>query len=304
MAFDDPRRGRPDGAVRPDLHEPCADDETARSLRADRPDGRRRCSWVCRVVLFVLVWRPGWRVLRGSTIPPAGALRRPLPINCPRPVLFCPRRPRRDPHRANGGSGFYPVAPILYTGGHRPGRLALLGPCGVLRRRRGARSSGRSHLEFVLPDSADCVQIRPGFAVPDRRFPGSSSGLMLPGMASHPIEPAHGSSSSIRSRPRHRAGQRDRVELRERLPGCPVSPRRGRESPSRPFRPRPRRSPRATVDFIARPRPNRPRIGALSGLVAVPCRSCPGSLVHVLLGGWPVRPDDVARTSAVVAVLA
>ena len=199
---------------------------------------------------------------------------------------------------------FYAFAPILYSAGIILGTVLFGARYGIVATAWGAVAGAAAHLAVrAIGTMRTSFRIRPRFAVRTAAF-AEFIRLMVPRMFSVAIDPL---TDHLLHPGRRRARGRRRVvaQLRARLPGPAGQPHRRSRSrwPSSRScrRPSPtttaRRSGRSSAGTSSRSR-------ILTTLAAVGLFVLSGTLVEVLLGGGKFGPDDVARTSAIVAAFA
>ena len=228
-----------------------------------------------------------------------------LRINCLALVLFGASFALGEILVANRRFVFYALAPILYTGGIVLGAVLFSDRLGIHAAAWGAVAGAAAHLAIrALGTRRTTFRIRPAFAIRTPAF-GEFLRLMLPRMVSHPIEPVTLTYFTILAASLG-AGSVTAFNFASDYQVLPVS-LIGR-GPFTGGLPDPvgglRRRGRRTYVFRAVLGRNLLTIGALTGLAAVALFVLSGVLVQVLLGGGRFGPDDVARTSAVVAAFA
>ena len=198
----------------------------------------------------------------------------------------------------------YALAPILYTGGIVVGTVLFAGTYGIVATAWGAVAGAAAHLGIraagILRTS---FRVRPAFAIRTAAF-GEFVRLMIPRMISTPIEPliftyltrvasglAVGSVATLNFALDYQVVPVSLIGVSFSLAVFPTL------SQAYAADDRPRFASlvgrNLLVDRGPRPRSRRS-----------PSSSARGILVEVLLGGGAFGPDDVARTSAVVAAFA
>jgi Uncharacterized membrane protein, putative virulence factor len=240
----------------------------------------------------------------GAFDPPTRALYVDLlRINCLAQILFAASFGLGEILVANRRFAFYAFAPILYSGGIVGGTVLFADRFGIAATAWGAVAGAAAHLGIRIAGTLrTSFRIRPAFDVRSAAF-REFLRLMLPRMASHPIELlmltwftvlatelGAGSVSSFNF-----ASDYQVVPIL--LIGAPFSlavfP-----TLSAAF------ADRDGATFRAVLWRNLLTIGILTTLAATALFILSGTLVEVLLGGGRFGPEDVSRTSTVVAAFA
>ena len=197
----------------------------------------------------------------------------------------------------------YALAPILYTGGIVAGTVLFAGTYGIAATAWGAVAGAAAHLGIRAAGILRTTfRVRPAFAVRTAAF-GEFVRLMIPRMISTPIEPliftyltrvasglAVGSVATLNFALDYQVVPVSLIGVSFSLAVFPTLS----QAYAADDRPR-------FASLVGR---NLLSIGALTTLSAVALFLGAGVLVEVLLGGGAFGPDDVARTSAVVAAFA
>ena len=226
-----------------------------------------------------------------------------LRINCLALVLFGASFALGEILVANRRFVFYALAPILYTGGIVLGAVLFSGRLGIHAAAWGAVAGAAAHLAIrALGTRRTTFRIRPAFAIRTPAF-GEFLRLMLPRMVSHPIEPitvtyftivasslGAGSVSALNFANDYQVLPVSLIGVAFSLAVFPTLSSAYADGDLAAYR-----------AVLGR---NLLTIGALTSLAAVGLFVLSGVLVQVLLGGGRFGPDDVARTSAVVAAFA
>ncbi|OGO58169.1 MAG: hypothetical protein A2Z32_11220 [Chloroflexi bacterium RBG_16_69_14] len=226
-----------------------------------------------------------------------------LRINCVAQVLFAASMALGEILVANRRFVFYALAPILYTTGIILGTVLFAGAFGVAASAWGAVAGAAAHLAIrAIGTTRTTFRIRPAFAVRTAAF-REFIRLMLPRMASVPIEPltityftvvaaglGAGSISSLNFGLDYQVLPVSLIGVSFSLAVFPVLSAAFADDDGDAFR-----------GVLAR---NVVTIALLTTGAAVALFVLSGTLVDVLLGGGKFGPDDVARTSAVVAAFA
>jgi putative peptidoglycan lipid II flippase len=226
-----------------------------------------------------------------------------LRINCLAQVMFAASIALGEVLVANRRFVFYGLAPILYTGGIVVATVLFAGRYGVAASAWGAVAGATAHLAIrAIGTLRTSFRIRPAFAVRTPAF-REFLRLMLPRMVSLPIDPITVTYFTVLATALG-AGSVTAFNFASDYQVLPVS-LIGISFSLAVF-------PTLSAAFAAGDGPafrsalrrNLATIGVLTGLAAVALFILSGVLVHVLLGGGKFGPDDVARTSAVVAAFA
>jgi putative peptidoglycan lipid II flippase len=226
-----------------------------------------------------------------------------LRINCLALVLFGASMALGEILVAHRRFVLYALAPVLYTGGIILGTLLFAGRFGVAASAWGAVAGAAAHLAVrAIGTRRTSFRIRPAFGIRTAAF-REFVRLMLPRMASVAIEPLTfayftvvaaglgvGSVSSLNFALDYQAQPVILIGVSFSLAVFPVL--------SGAFADRDGRTFRAVL------RRNLVTIAALTVGAAVVLFILSRILVEVMLGGGKFGPDDVARTSAVIAVFA
>jgi putative peptidoglycan lipid II flippase len=226
-----------------------------------------------------------------------------LRINCAALVLFGASMALGEILVAHRRFVFYALAPVLYTGGIILGTLLFAGRFGVAASAWGAVAGAAAHLAVrAIGTRRTSFRIRPGFGIRSAAF-SEFVRLMLPRMASVAIEPLTfayftivaaglgvGSVSSLNFALDYQAQPVILIGVSFSLAVFPVLSAAYADRDGRMFR--------------AVLRRNLVTIAALTVAAAMVLFILSRILVEVMLGGGKFGPDDVARTSAVIAVFA
>jgi putative peptidoglycan lipid II flippase len=226
-----------------------------------------------------------------------------LRINCVAQILFAASMALGEILVANRRFVFYALAPILYTTGIILGTVLFAGTFGVAASAWGAVAGAAAHLAIrAIGTTRTTFRIRPAFAVRTAAF-REFIRLMLPRMASVPIEPltvtyftvvaaglGAGSITSLNFGLDYQVLPVSLIGVSFSLAVFPVLSAAFADDDGGAFR-----------GILAR---NVITIALLTTSAAIALFVLSGTLVGVLLGGGKFGPDDVARTSAVVAAFA
>ncbi|HEY4190757.1 MAG TPA: lipid II flippase MurJ [Candidatus Limnocylindrales bacterium] len=224
-------------------------------------------------------------------------------INCIAQVMFAASIALGEVLVANRRFVFYALAPILYTTGIVVATVLFAGRFGIVATAWGAVAGASAHLGIrAIGTLRTTFRIRPGFAIRTAAF-AEFLRLMVPRMVSLPIDPITaawftvlatglgvGSVSAYNFASDYQVLPVSVIGVSFSLAVFPTL--------SATFAARDGRSFRAELGR------NLMTIAILTGLAAVALYVLSGTLVQVLLGGGKFGPDDVARTSAVVAAFA
>jgi putative peptidoglycan lipid II flippase len=224
-------------------------------------------------------------------------------INCIAQVMFAASIALGEVLVANRRFVFYALAPILYTTGIVVATVLFAGRFGIVATAWGAVAGASAHLGIrAVGTRRTTFRIRPGFAIRTAAFTEFLR-LMVPRMVSLPIDPITaawftvlatglgvGSVSAYNFASDYQVLPVSVIGVSFSLAVFPTL--------SATFAARDGRSFRAELGR------NLMTIAILTGLAAVALYVLSGALVQVLLGGGKFGPDDVARTSAVVAAFA
>jgi putative peptidoglycan lipid II flippase len=204
---------------------------------------------------------------------------------------------------ANRRFVFYALAPILYTTGIVVATVLFAGRYGIVATAWGAVVGAVAHLGIrAIGTLRTSFRIRPGFAVRTAAF-AEFLRLMVPRMLSLPIDPITAAWFTVLATGLG-VGSVSAYSFASDYQVLPVSligvsfslaifPTLSAASAARDGR-----------SFRAELGRNLVTIAILTGLAAVALFVLSGTLVQVLLGGGKFGPDDVARTSSVVAAFA
>jgi putative peptidoglycan lipid II flippase len=223
-----------------------------------------------------------------------------LRINCLAQILFAASMGLGEVLIAHRRFIFYALAPIFYTGGIILGTVLFADRFGVVATAWGAVAGAAAHLAIrAIGTTRTTFRIRPGFqfrSAPFREF----LRLMLPRMASVPIEPlillyftfiatglGVGSVSSLNFALDYQVLPVSLIGAAFSLAVFPVLSQAYAAGDGIGFR-----------GVLSR---NVVTIALLTTAAAVGLFVLSGVLVDVLLGGGEFGPDDVARTTALVA---
>ena len=226
-----------------------------------------------------------------------------LRINCVALVLFAASMALGEILVAHRRFVFYALAPILYTTGIILGTVLFAGRFGVAASAWGAVAGAAAHLAIrAIGTSRTSFRIRPAFAVRTTAF-REFIRLMLPRMASVAIEPLTfayftvvaagigvGSVSSLNFALDYQAQPVILIGVSFSLAVFPVLSAAFADDDGPGFR-----------GVLVR---NVVTIALLTVAAATALFVLSGTLVGVMLGGGKFGPDDVTRTSAVVAAFA
>ncbi len=226
-----------------------------------------------------------------------------LRINCLAQVLFAASFGLGEILVANRRFAWYAFAPILYTGGIVLGTVLFADRFGISATAWGAVGGAAAHLGVRIAGTMrTSFRIRPAFEIRTAAF-REFVRLMLPRMASHPIELlmltwftilatrlAPGSVSSFNFASDYQVVPILLIGAPFSLAIFPTLSAAFADGDHRTFR-----------AILAR---NLLTVGVLTVLAAAALFVLSGTLVGVLLGGGRFGPEDVARTSAVVAAFA
>ncbi len=226
-----------------------------------------------------------------------------LRINCLAQVLFAASFALGEILVANRRFVSYALAPILYSGGIVAGTILFVDRLGIAGTAWGAVAGAAAHLGVrVIGTMRTSFRIRPAFEVRSAAF-REFLRLMLPRMASHPIELlmltwftvlatniGAGSVSSFNFASDYQVVPILLIGAPFSLAVFPTLSAAFADGDDRAFR-----------AILGR---NLLTVGVLTVLAAVALFVLSGTLVEILLGGRRFGPEDVARTSAVVAAFA
>jgi putative peptidoglycan lipid II flippase len=224
-------------------------------------------------------------------------------INCLAQVMFAASIALGEILIANRRFVFYALAPILYTTGIVVATVLFAGRYGIVATAWGAVLGALAHLAIrAIGTLRTTFRIRPEFAIRTTAF-REFLRLMVPRMLSLPIDPITvtyftvlatglgvGSVSAFNFASDYQVLPVSLIGVSFSLAVFPTL--------SAAFAAGDRRSFRAELGR------NLVTIAILTGLAAGVLLVLSGTLVQVLLGGGKFGPDDVARTSAVVAAFA
>ncbi len=197
----------------------------------------------------------------------------------------------------------YALAPILYTSGIVVFTLIFADAYGIVAAAWGAVAGAAAHLGIRMVGTLrTSFRIRPATAFRTAAF-GEFVRLMIPRMLSHPIEPltftfftivasslAVGSITSVNFALDYQVVPVSLIGISFSLAIFPTLSTSHADGDRAGF-----------ASLLGR---NLLVIGSLTTLAAIALFVASGTLVRVLLGGGEFGPDDVARTSAVVAAFA
>lgn len=226
-----------------------------------------------------------------------------LRINCLAEVLFAGSFALGEILVANRRFFFYALAPILYTGGIVVGTVLFAERFGIAATAWGAVGGAAAHLSIrVIGTRGTTFRIRPSLAIRTPAF-REFVRLMLPRMLSQPIEPltltfftilaarlGAGSVASFNFASDYQVVPILLIGAPFSLAVFPTLSIAFAEGDGRTFR-----------QVLAR---NLATVALLTTTAAAGLFVLSGVLVHVLLGGGRFGPDDVSRTSGVVAAFA
>jgi putative peptidoglycan lipid II flippase len=224
-------------------------------------------------------------------------------INCIAQVMFAGSIALGEVLVANRRFVFYALAPILYTTGIVVATVLFAGRFGIVATAWGAVAGAVAHLGIrAIGTLRTSFRIRPGFAIRTAAF-AEFIRLMIPRMASLPIDPITaawftvlatglgvGSVSAYNFASDYQVLPVSLIGVSFSLAIFPTLSATFAAGDGRSFR--------------AELGRNLLTIAILTGLAAVALFVLSGTLVGVLLGGGKFGPDDVARTSSVVAAFA
>ena len=224
-------------------------------------------------------------------------------INCIAQVMFAASIALGEVLVANRRFVFYALAPILYTTGIVVATVLFAGRFGIVATAWGAVAGAVAHLGIrAIGTLRTSFRIRPGFAVRTAAF-AEFIRLMVPRMVSLPIDPITaawftvlatglgvGSVSAYSFASDYQVLPVSLIGVSFSLAIFPTLSAAFAADDGRSFR--------------AELGRNLVTIAILTGVAAVALFVLSGTLVQVLLGGGKFGPDDVARTSAVVAAFA
>lgn len=224
-------------------------------------------------------------------------------INCVAQVMFAASIALGEILVANRRFVFYALAPILYTTGIVVATVLFAGRYGIVATAWGAVAGAAAHLGIrVIGTLRTSFRIRPAFEVRTAAF-REFLRLMVPRMISLPIDPITvsyftvlatglgvGSVSAFNFASDYQVLPVSLIGVSFSLAVFPTLSAAFAADDGRTFRTELRR--------------NLVTIGALTTLAAAALFVLSGPLVRVLLGGGKFGPEDVARTSAVVAAYA
>jgi putative peptidoglycan lipid II flippase len=226
-----------------------------------------------------------------------------LRINCLAQVMFAASIALGEILVANRRFVYYALAPILYTAGIIVGTVLFAGRFGIVASAWGAVGGAAAHLGIrALGTRRTSFRIGAGFQIRTPAF-REFIRLMLPRMASLPIDPLTATYFTILASGLG-AGSVSSFNFASDYQVLPVS-LIGVSFSLAVF-------PTLSAAFADRDGPefrttlarNLVVIAILTTLAAVALFILSGRLVEVLLGGGKFGPEDVARTSAVVAAFA
>ena len=226
-----------------------------------------------------------------------------LRINCLAQILFAASIALGEILVAHRRFLFYAVAPIFYTTGIIVGTVLFAGRFGIAASAWGAVAGAAAHLAIrAIGTTRTSFRIGPAFAIRTAAF-REFLRLMFPRMFSVAIEPltityftrvaaglAVGAVSSLNFGLDYQVLPVSLIGVSFSLAVFPVLSVAFADDDGPAFR-----------AVLAR---NLATIGVLTTLAAVALFVLSGPLVQILLGGGKFGPDDVVRTSAVVAAFA
>ena len=226
-----------------------------------------------------------------------------LRINCVAQVMFAASIALGEILVANRRFVFYALAPILYTTGIVVATVLFAGRFGIVASAWGAVAGAAAHLGIrAIGTLRTSFRIRPSFQVRTAAF-REFIRLMVPRMFSLPIDPITvtyftvlatglgvGSVSSFNFASDYQVLPVSLIGVSFSLAVFPTLSGAFAADDGPTFR----------AVFLR----NVLTIGVLTSLAAIALFILSGRLVEVLLGGGKFGPDDVARTSAVVAAFA
>jgi putative peptidoglycan lipid II flippase len=224
-------------------------------------------------------------------------------INCIAQVMFAASIALGEVLVANRRFVFYALAPILYTTGIVVATVLFAGRYGIVATAWGAVAGSVAHLGIrAIGTLRTSFRIRPAFAVRTAAF-AEFVRLMVPRMLSLPIDPITvtyftviatglgvGSVSAFNFASDYQVLPVSLIGVSFSLAVFPTLSSAFAAADGRSFR--------------AELGRNLATIAILTALAAVVLFVLSGTLVQVLLGGGKFGPDDVARTSTVVAAFA
>jgi putative peptidoglycan lipid II flippase len=224
-------------------------------------------------------------------------------INCVAQVMFAASIALGEVLVANRRFVFYALAPILYTTGIVVATVLFAGRYGIVATAWGAVAGAVAHLGIrAVGTLRTTFRIRPAFEIRTAAF-REFLRLMVPRMLSLPIDPITVTYFTILATSLG-VGSVSAFNFASDYQVLPVS-LIGISFSLAVF---PTLSAAFAADdgttFRSVLRRNLLTIGAFTTLAAVGLFVLSGTLVRVLLGGGKFGPDDVARTSAVVAAFA
>ncbi len=285
------------------LREGARDDEAANDFGRTVLSGAIGIMAIASALIFLAApWLAG--VVGGGFDPATRELYvQLLRINCVAQILFAASMALGEILVAHRRFVFYALAPILYTTGIIVGTVLFAGRFGVVASAWGAVAGAVAHLAIrVIGTRRTSFRIRPAFAIRTAAF-GEFVRLMLPRMVSVPIEPLTltyftvvaadlgvGGVSSLNFALDYQVLPVSLIGVSFSLAVFPVLSAAFADHDGPAFR-----------EVLAR---NVVTIALLTTMAAVAMFVLSGTLVHVLLGGGRFGPEDVARTSAVVAAFA
>ena len=226
-----------------------------------------------------------------------------LRINCVAQIMFAASFALGEVLVADRRFGFYAVAPIMYSAGIILGTLLFGARYGIVATAWGAVAGAAAHLGVrALGTMRTTFRIRPRLAVRTAAF-AEFIRLMVPRMFSVAIDPLTityftrvaaglgvGAVSSLNFGLDYQVLPVSLIGISFSLAVFPLLSAAFADDDGRTFR-----------SILGR---NLVTIGILTSVAAVMLFVLSGTLVEVLLGGGKFGPDDVARTSAVVAAFA
>jgi putative peptidoglycan lipid II flippase len=226
-----------------------------------------------------------------------------LRINCLAQILFAASIALGEILVAHRRFVSYALAPVLYTAGIIVGTVLFAGRFGVAASAWGAVAGAAAHLTIrAIGTTGTSFRIRPAFAVRTGAF-REFLRLMVPRMFSVVIDPLTvtyftriaaglgvGAVSSLNFGLDYQVLPVSLIGVSFSLAIFPVLSAAFADRDRGEFR-------RVLVRNVA-------TIAVLTSVAAVALFVLSGHLVHILLGGGKFGPDDVARTSAVVAAFA
>lgn len=285
------------------LRETAADDEPANDFGRTVLTGAVGIMAIASTAIFLLApWLAGV-VAEGFDQATRDLYVELLRINCLAQILFAASMALGEVLVANRRFLFYALAPILYTTGIIVGTVLFSERFGVVATAWGAVGGAAAHLAIrAIGTTRTTFRIRPGFAVRTAAF-REFLRLMFPRMFSVAIEPLTvtyftrvatgigvGAVSSLNFGLDYQVLPVSLIGVSFSLAVFPVLSTAYADGDGPAFR-----------AVLVR---NLVTIGILTVLAAAALFVLSGTLVEVLLGGGRFGPDDVARTSAVVAAFA